>query len=281
MQIQINPATINAFDRLTHYGDGCFTTAAFSNGKVEYLDAHLKRIHDESQTLDLFLEERDIDELGSVLIKLAGENTNGVLKVLLSSGLSERGYLRSETPQLACYVFVLPQVNHYVQWREKGITLGVANRTLGGNDTLSKIKHANRLEQVLFKQDIPEGCDDVIVCADSGHFVETTAANVFFKVGACWFTPELIKCGVEGVMRNRLLSVFAENNWLFQEMTATLPVLNDASDLFICNSLMQVVPVNTLLMQDGVQVAFSNSAIPEVQRILSKDIERCKDKEKT
>lgn len=58
--------------------------------------------------------------------------------------------------------------------------MGVSLIGLGVNPLLAGLKHNNRLEQVLIKQDIEQQMvDDCIVLDCHGHIVEMCAANIF------------------------------------------------------------------------------------------------------
>ena len=65
-----------------------------------------------------------------------------------------------------------------------------------------------------------------------------SAANMFFYQNGQWFTPELKRAGVDGVMRQHLMQQMpvTEVNWQIDELRAV-----DA--MFICNALMGIVPV--------------------------------------
>ncbi|XOV78175.1 MAG: aminodeoxychorismate lyase [Aestuariibacter sp.] len=272
MHIHINPATIHAFDRLAHYGDGCFTTAAFSNGHVEYLPAHLARLERDAQSLALPFRSESIQKLHTVLVELAAKHRDGTLKVLISSGLSERGYQRAEAPVIQAYVFILPKVARYDDWRENGISVALATTPLNHSPEYAGHKHANRLEQVLLKEQIPAGCDDALVLNEEGHLVETTAANVFFRIGQCWYTPEIIKCGVNGVMRNRVMQLMGDNKQPVQEIMMASSELKRVNAMFICNSLMRIVPVHRLSLGKDESFKLDIARVSSIQQLVDHDI---------
>lgn len=281
MHIEINPATINAFDRLAHYGDGCFTTAAFSQGNVQYLEAHLARLNNDAKTIGLSLTADDVAALQNALISQAQKHHKGVLKVLLSSGLSVRGYQRTDNRINQAYIFVSPEVAHYHNWREQGIQLAVGKMPLSDAPAFARIKHVNRLEQTVIKAQIPHTAADVLVVNDRGHMIETSAANVFFKYGNCWFTPELHNQGIEGVMRNRLVTLLPKHGEAVQELSAGISFLENCSDMFICNSLMRVVPVTNIMLENSNErsshqdVRFANTGIAKIQQLIEDDIAVC------
>lgn len=276
MHIQINPATINAFDRLAHYGDGFFTTIAVSNGQVELLAEHLSRLMRDAKRLHIDINCY-MQEIETTLIALSEKHPENVLKVLISSGLSERGYKRSDSPEPQVYIFVLPAVGIYPQWRASGIDLGIANMRIGASDAMVGMKHTNRIEQSVLKEELSDRFQDIIVLDEAGHIIETTAANLFFRQGNCWYTPELTGCGIEGVMRNYVMNLLKERSQPVQTITCNLAALDGASDLFICNSLMHIIPVNNLVDSNGQAQAFSNRQTKEIMELVEQELTKGKE----
>ncbi|MEG0057991.1 aminotransferase class IV, partial [Hafnia sp.] len=70
------------------------------------------------------------------------------------------------------------------------------------------------------------------------------AANLFWRIGRRVFTPTLANAGVEGLMRQRIIRLLAESEYELSVVSASLDVLRDAEEVFICNSLMPLLPVN-------------------------------------
>src|SRR5690606_31715668 len=109
---------------------------------------------------------------------------------------------------------------------------------------LAGIKHLNRLEQVLVKQQQnSEVVDDLLVCDADGVMIETGAANLFWQQQGIWFTPELGQSGVTGVMRNLILEQMQQKGIAVQTVRVHYQQLVQAVEIYICNSLMKIVPV--------------------------------------
>jgi 4-amino-4-deoxychorismate lyase len=71
---------------------------------------------------------------------------------------------------------------------------------------LARLKHLNRVEQVLARSewsdpDVVEG----LMCDLEGRLVEATAMNVFVAIDGAVVTPRVDRCGVAGVMRDLLI----------------------------------------------------------------------------
>jgi 4-amino-4-deoxychorismate lyase len=131
----------------------------------------------------------------------------------------------------------------------------------------------NRLEQVLVKREVVEAnADDALVFDTQGHLIEASAGNVFFQTDTGWHTPKVNNCGVNGVVRQCLLSMLkpsstkdsdiSSNALVVHEGEYTLADIANAKAMVITNALMGVMPVNKVLLNDGKtsdELAFSAS----------------------
>jgi 4-amino-4-deoxychorismate lyase len=245
MIINGHPATeLNIADRAVHYGDGCFTTMEVKDGTVRYWQHHLQR-------LQLAVNRLGINfslwhELQQHVTKLALASEHGVIKIILSRGIGGRGYAPA-VGQGTYIVSVHEMPKHYLNLRKQGVKLGISSVQLAKQPLLAGIKHLNRLEQVLVKQSFDaEVFDDVLVCDTDGMLVESSVANLFWRKGASWFTPDLYFCGVEGVMRNLVLTHFKNTGQHVQQIRTLTETLKHVDEVFICNSLMGLVPVASI-----------------------------------
>lgn len=256
----VNGATdiqIEVTDRALNYGDGLFTTAKIHHGKVELLHQHLARLRYGCQRL--MIDGVNFTWLESYLVKLASDYPLAVLKVLISAGSGGRGYSRLGVSEPNVVVSVHQFPTHYQALSIKGINLGVANYMLGINPQLAGIKHLNRLEQVLVRNELDNREeDDLLVMNVQQDIIETTSANVFYQMNGKWYTPELKVSGVDGLMRQAIL---ANNN----EITVcrnNLTALANVTAMFICNCIAGIIPVaqfnHTQLDLTAVQ-AFQNT----------------------
>ncbi|MDN4503339.1 aminodeoxychorismate lyase [Alteromonadaceae bacterium BrNp21-10] len=262
-KITTQSITLSVSDRAVQYGDGCFTTIAVVNAKAQLCEAHIKRLQHACERL--YLPFALWQQLASEIASTANQLDNGVIKVLISRGSGGRGYdpIPATSPHYIISTHVLPP--HYSQWQQQGIELELSNISLGKQPLLAGIKHLNRLEQVLIKrQQVLNQWQDVLVTDTDGMMVETSAANLFWQNNGSWYTPDLHYCGVEGVMRNKVIEVMKNNGINVLEVRMPVSQLTSASAVFITNSLMNIVPV--IQFQ---QTSFAIDAVKLVQHWLS------------
>lgn len=229
-------------DRAVQYGDGCFTTIAFKNGCLEFLDAHIQRLKLACDRL--YIQFNEWAELETCLIESLKNVDDCVVKIIISRGQGGRGYSPEGAHSTSYILTHHAYPSHYNQWQKDGIKLTHSSIQLARQPLLAGIKHLNRLEQVLVKQALATTAyDDAVVCDTEQNIVETSVGNLFWYQSNTWYTPDLSYAGVEGVMRNQVVAILNENNINQQQIVSVFDVLEDAEEVFVCNSLMGIVPV--------------------------------------
>lgn len=219
-------------------------------GNVRLLSLHLDRLEDDAKQLGIILDRA---VLKSRLMTAAIKNHLPVLKIIVSAGSGGRGYQRSPSSLPNIYISHHPLPSHYAQWQKQGISLGLSTVRLGLQPALAGAKHLNRLEQVLIKNAMTSiSEDDVVVCDLNGHVIESSAANLFWLDDNGWHTPSVHLCGIRGVMRRFILEQLMQSQIVCNEVLEPVSSLMAARSVFICNSLMQMVPVARFTCEVGV-----------------------------
>ncbi len=242
-----NTGSLPLSDRGLQYGDGSFTTMAVSESKIEWFDSHIKRLKSANLQLNICFEQFAL--LEETLLSEATRLQNGIIKVIITRGSGGRGYGTKDTGPATSIVTTHPSPQHYRSWRDQGIDLGESPILLAKQPLLAGIKHLNRLEQVLIKRHLETSeFSDALVCDTDGVIVESSVANVFWRRGNHWFTPDLTSSGIDGVMRNQVLSYFSRDKIKVNIVRERPEQLADVDELFICNSIMGLVSVNRIVL---------------------------------
>lgn len=234
--------TVSVSDRGLAYGDGVFETIRIANGQPLLLDAHLERLITGARRLSM--PSDDIADLIQRDIRLADISSRhtAVLKIMLTRGSGGRGYRPDIAPQLRRILTLHDYYPSLVAARE-GVRAVFCQTPLGINPRLARIKHMNRLEQVLASAELAVANDafEGLMCDTEGYVVEGTRSNVFIAVDGMLQTPLIDRAGVEGVMRNFIMSIMPVT-----EVRLTPDQLRSADEVFLCNSVFGVCPVNDL-----------------------------------
>lgn len=231
-------------DRGLSYGDGLFETVQIRDGRALLLTQHWARLQSGLVRLKF-----PADSLSLIQQDLAGLSLpeSGVLKLTLTRGPGGRGYRLPDDAQVSRIVALGPVPAFPGEPAEKGVCVRLCETRLGLNPLLAGIKHLNRLEQVLARAEwqdatVAEG----LVCDLKGYLAEGTMSNLFWVSEGELYTPQLDRCGVEGIVRNQLIALACRMGINVWEGRYRPEVLNQASEIFICNSLIDIWPVTQL-----------------------------------
>ncbi|WP_456270126.1 aminodeoxychorismate lyase [Kushneria sp. AK178] len=230
-----NGSTVPLTDRGLAYGDGLFETVLVRDGVPFLWNEHLARLTQGAQRLGFEPPARAwLDTLPERAP--AGEH---VLKIVLTRGSGGRGY-RPPVPAAprCCWQFTpfTPRPAHWAQ----GISVRLCRLRLSRQPVLAGLKHLNRLENVLARQEwqddaIAEG----ILLNDRDQPIEATAMNLAWRDQGRWWTPALNECGVEGTLRRALV----EKGHLSVVADAPLSRFLSAQAACLFNSVQGVWPI--------------------------------------
>ncbi|WP_153914939.1 aminodeoxychorismate lyase [Shewanella sp. TC10] len=239
--------TIQALDRGLAYGDGAFATMRVCDGQILFLTEHLLRLQQTCQRLGFSIP--DINSISQRLNVHAQTLRQGCIKLLLSRGVGGRGYTAPESPNISEVISLHDVPASYANWQACGISLALSPVLLGKQPLLAGMKHLNRLEQVLVKQQaLPESVDDWLVLDADNYVVESSMANIFIVKGEQVITPAMNQCGVSGVMREQVIDALLTNNIVVMAKAISLTDLQNAEHVFITNSLLGMVNINSINM---------------------------------
>jgi len=237
--------TINIHDRGLLYGDGVFETIAVINGVPQYFDRHLDRLLKGCQSL--LMPEPDISAIKTDVESVCDKQERYVLKITITRGTSERGYSIPEHQNLTRIIETSAFPDYPSDYAQDGINVMQCNNRLGINPALAGIKHLNRLEQILGRNELKgTGCFEGLMIDTDGHVIEGTMTNLFSIKAGKLFTPDLSRCGVAGVMREVVLQLAEKINLECEIGNVTMPQLLTSDEIFLTNSLIGICPVRQI-----------------------------------
>lgn len=108
---------------------------------------------------------------------------------------------------------------------------------------LSHIKHNNFLPYILAaKYAKQQGVDECITVNGQGNICEGTVSNIFLVKGNLLITPPLSEGCVGGIIRRHIVEQTPPGFSVVQK-PVTLPMLEDADEVFLTNSVYGIRPV--------------------------------------
>jgi 4-amino-4-deoxychorismate lyase len=225
---------VSANDRGLLYGDGVFRTLKRVAGVSRCWPRQYARLAADCAALDL-----RCPDAAMLAAELAQLPADCVAKIIITRGPGVRGYAvaAEAMPTRIVTASALPDYpeSHYTS----GVKACLCRLRLSSQPRLAGIKHLNRLENVLARMEwtdaaIAEG----ILLDEAGNVIEGTMSNVFALRDGVLHTPDLSRCGVAGVQRERILAFAAELGLKARVAPLSLEALMAADEVMLCNSVI-------------------------------------------
>ncbi|MFT5396426.1 MAG: 4-amino-4-deoxychorismate lyase [Gammaproteobacteria bacterium] len=236
---------ISLYDRGLQYGDGLFETIAVEEESLLCWDEHIERLQSGCSRLKIPMPNQDT--LTEEARRLTSSIERGIIKIIITRGQGGRGYALPVNVESTRIISLYPWPEYSFGNPDDGINVRVCNYRYAHNSILAGIKHLNRLEQVLARSEwtdssIAEG----VVLDHEENIIEGTMSNIFYIKNEILYTPELSACGVEGIIRQKIITLAAELHLEICINKISIESLMDADEAFMCNSIVGVWPIKMI-----------------------------------
>ena len=236
IQVFINPKSIPVNDRAFNYGDGLFETILVNDGEPLFLKEHLIRLNSGCKKLRIKLPSHTLIEKS--INKSIGNTKKCIIKIIYSRGISTHGYAYDKKIKPLLYIIKKKLTNVK---RSLFISLGYSKYKLCDNPILSKIKHLNRLEQILgFTLTDRKESNNVLIDKNS-NIIECISSNIFLytikKNNFNYVTPDLSNSGVDGIMKKVIINFMKRKKINICESFIKQKDIKKFHGAFICNSV--------------------------------------------
>lgn len=239
-------ATLPPNDRGLAYGDGVFETIRI-NPQPVLLAFHLDRLYEGCRRLAIPL---DAGFLETRLAAFLVGKSAGVIKIIVTRGAGGRGYAISNDLQPSI-VFSFSELPCYPDSHAiSGVNVAIATLCLAHNPRLAGIKHLNRLEQVLARQEAPvDRFPELLLADQQGCLIEGVVSNLFIVEAGVVVTPKLDLAGVAGTLRRWLLDDFQQAGVPVQIDSISMDRFFASDEVFLANSVFGIWPVQACAEQ--------------------------------
>jgi 4-amino-4-deoxychorismate lyase len=236
---------ISLQDRGLQYGDGLFETIAVENENLLCWDEHINRLQQGCDRLNIPSPERD--SLKDEASRLITSTEPSVIKIIITRGQGGRGYALPEKTEPTRIISLYPWPDHPHENAITGVNVRACHYRYAHNPALVGIKHLNRLEQIMARSEwsddsIAEG----IVLDYDNNVIEGTMSNIFYMANGTLHTPDLSHCGIDGIIRQKIIELAAVLDCAVCIKDTSLETLIAADEIFICNSIIGVWPINRI-----------------------------------
>ncbi len=234
-------AKISAFDAGFTHGDGLFETMRAYNGTIFALDQHLERLRSSAELLcypDMPAKTTLAEACRTTVI--ANGLSNARVRLTITSGSPG-----AQTPT------VLVTATHYRGYDENLYQTGMSAILLNGfrtsTDMTTRLKSTSYLPSVIARKKAEEaGCNEAILINEKGSITEGSYTNVFAISGKTILTPPIEDGLLPGITRDIVIDIAASCGYIVSRQTIQACDIFDMDELFLTNSLMEVMPLTKL-----------------------------------
>lgn len=236
---------LNINDRAIHYGDGIFETILCHDNKLYYWQKHFQRLQMSANKLDVCCPQEDVllKNIAKLLVANDASSERAyAIKIILTRGLGERGYAVTKNTMSNCLLFLSTVEKSYSSLLSAQLLSGnlyLCKHQVSINESLAGIKHLNRLENVLARNEwANNNYIDGLMLNANGQLIEGTMSNLFMIKGDQLITPSLKLSGVCGIMRDVIIESARVNKIDVTIKDINFDEIIDMDTMFISNSLI-------------------------------------------
>ncbi len=236
---------LNPADRGLAYGDGVFRTCLLREGTPVCWIRHYRKLQADCDAISLPCPPSRIllDELAAASATLP----EAAGKIVITRGVGPRGYAPPAVPAATRIVSASPLTAYPDAYREHGVNVRRCRLRLALQPRLGGVKHLNRLENVIACM---EWSDDAVaeglLLDMDDRVIEGIATNIFMVRDGVLQTPDLSRCGVSGVTRERIIDAAVRDQAPIRVAAITWEDLLCADEVMLVNSLVGVWQVRKL-----------------------------------
>ena len=241
-------ANISSADRGFLYGDGIYETLRSYNGKPFKLADHLERMRDSARQLKISFDYTNAD-IGERINELLEKNhtQDAYIRITLSRGSGGGRLQMDDNIEPTILIQVKPFSPYDSKLYDEGMSLVVSNYKRSTSCPISRYKSTNLLQSILRKEEAnKKSAHETIVLNTDGFVAECVVSNIFMVSAGSVVTPSLDTNILPGITRRIVLDICKNSGILSSEEHFKIDVLIKADEVFITNSLMEIMPVSRI-----------------------------------
>jgi len=238
-------ARVSALDAGLLLGAGLFETLRTYGGRPFRLDAHLARLRASGEALRILVSETD-DQVAGIIDRLVAENgvEDARVRATATRGPISEALDDDAGPPATLLVTAGPMTPYPEALYRQGATVVVSDIHVNETDPRTFHKTTNYLASLLALRDARRGrAAEALRFNSRNHLAEGAVSNVFVVTGGRLLTPPVEEGLLAGITRAAVLEVADEAGVPAEQRSLTVHDLLDADEVFLTNSIMEVMPV--------------------------------------
>ncbi|MDB5055106.1 MAG: 4-amino-4-deoxychorismate lyase [Bacilli bacterium] len=249
-------AVVSVYDHGFLYGIGLFETFRTYNGKAFMLSEHLERLRQGCKDLWIHIE-LDPQAIQQQIQQLLAVNNlaDAYFRLSVSAGADLLGLPSDayETPTVILYIKPLPALDEKLY--EHGRSLQLLSLRRNSPEGAGRLKSFHYMNNILAKREMASypwatGAEGLFL-NNEGVIAEGIVSNLFFiRNGKC-YTPQLETGILPGITRAAVIEIAHDVKCSVEEGLYDWEELKKADEIFLTNSIQEIVPVNVLFDTEG------------------------------
>ncbi len=239
---------ISAMDRGFLYGDGLFETLRTYRKNPFCLEDHVDRLSSSSKYFDIPFHHT-LQQIRHIIEQLITQNglNDAYIRMTLSRGSTAHGLIPHHPYDPTFMVHAKPLTAYPPAWQTTGLLLMTSSFRRSDTCPVSGHKTLNFMTNYLVKKEaIDLGYHDAIILNTNNQVAECAVSNVFIVEKNAVITPSLKTNILPGITRKIILRLCRESGIRVSEEAFGMERVLAAEEMFITNSLMEVMPVSKI-----------------------------------
>lgn len=241
-----NEAKVSVFDHGLLYGDGVFEGIRTYNRRVFMLNEHIDRLYRSAQAIGLTIPMAKA-ALAKAVIQTcrANQTWNGYVRLIVTRGQGTLG-LNPYSCRKPEVIIIAAKIQLYSPMLYKhGLKVITAGTIRNHTESINPaIKSLNYLNNIMAKiEAINSGVEEVIMLNGHGYVAEASGDNVFIFKGSQLLTPPVSAGALEGITRNVVMQLAAQDGYETREATLTRYDLYNADEMFLTGTAAEIISV--------------------------------------
>jgi branched-chain amino acid aminotransferase len=172
---------------------------------------------------------------------------NAYIRITLSRGVGGSGLGISDSHKPTILIQTKPFTPYEDKLYEEGMTLTVSKSMRSTSCPISCHKTTNLLKSIILKEEAKtKSANEVVILNTDGFIAECVVSNIFIVNNGSVITPSLDTNILPGITRRTILDICNDNGIPASEERFTIERLIKADEVFITNSLMEIMPVSRI-----------------------------------
>jgi 4-amino-4-deoxychorismate lyase len=249
-------AVVSVYDHGFLYGIGLFETFRTYNRKPFLLAEHIRRLTDGCQELGIAYEP-NLENLTTLIEELLQANhlEDAYIRYSVSAGVEALGLPSTDYAHPTEIIYIKPLPLRDAHTYEQGKALQLLKLPRNTPEGLYRFKSFHYMNNILAKRELGQyawatGAEGLMLSED-GYVAEGIVSNLFFVKNDTLYTPSLDTGILPGITRAHVINLAQQLQLPTQDGLYRWEDLVEADEVFLVNSIQEIVPVTTLYTPSG------------------------------